>query len=530
MNPFTNDVSLQLCKLTSSVLMIENKELPTKENSLAPKSANTDASDLFATFQWLVLAFILAFVFRAFFMEAYRIPTGSMAETLRGMNFRVRCDKCGCQYNQNFDADRYGFSNDKNNAQQQRNFNATCPNCRSRQNVNINNNLIFGDRILVLKYIYNFQKPKRWDVVVFKQPDQPSVNYVKRLVALPDETVEIIDGDIYIDGLIQRKPKKLQKELLNFVYQNDFQPVRPQTQAFDGKKWTQPFINTMDKKWQIKPDAPTEFALDIRIDQYAEIQFDPEKNNFFRASYAYNGSSVHSNLPYVSDLKLTFYLSCRKPGSLTTVSLKKHQNVYFASVRTYTNNTAVMKLFASDQHGNKTPLAEKKIFCHAIYKQKHLAFSNIDHMLAFEFDGQLLTHDLGRELGDIPPEKNASAPTVNINGSGNLVLSHITILRDIHYIQPHEPARARRNRPFKLNENEFFFLGDNSPNSDDSRYWVHKGRGNNDKFYRPGVVPKEFFVGKAVFVYWPGGYKLFDNPTLAFVPNLEKIKFIYGGK
>ena len=50
------------------------------------------------TFEWLITAFILAFVFRAFVMEAFRIPTGSMADTLKGAHFSLRCQQCGYKY------------------------------------------------------------------------------------------------------------------------------------------------------------------------------------------------------------------------------------------------------------------------------------------------------------------------------------------------------------------------------------------------------------------------------------------------
>ena len=48
------------------------------------------AAEIANTFEWLITAFILAFVFRAFVMEAFRIPTGSMADTLKGAHFRLR--------------------------------------------------------------------------------------------------------------------------------------------------------------------------------------------------------------------------------------------------------------------------------------------------------------------------------------------------------------------------------------------------------------------------------------------------------
>ena len=45
------------------------------------------AAEVANTFEWLITAFILAFVFRAFVMEAFRIPTGSMADTLKGGDY-----------------------------------------------------------------------------------------------------------------------------------------------------------------------------------------------------------------------------------------------------------------------------------------------------------------------------------------------------------------------------------------------------------------------------------------------------------
>ena len=53
------------------------------------------------TLESVVIAFILTFIFRAFVMEAFVIPTGSMAPTLLGQHIRVQCPQCG--YGFNFD-------------------------------------------------------------------------------------------------------------------------------------------------------------------------------------------------------------------------------------------------------------------------------------------------------------------------------------------------------------------------------------------------------------------------------------------
>ncbi len=57
-----------------------------------------------------------------------------------------------------------------------------------------------GDRILVNKFIYRFRSPQRGEVIVFKYPVKPEYKFIKRVVGLPGERVEIIDGVVYIDG------------------------------------------------------------------------------------------------------------------------------------------------------------------------------------------------------------------------------------------------------------------------------------------------------------------------------------------
>jgi signal peptidase I len=57
-----------------------------------------------------------------------------------------------------------------------------------------------GDRILANKLEYQLRDPQRFDVVIFRVPDNPQQRYVKRLVGLPGETVEVKDGRVRING------------------------------------------------------------------------------------------------------------------------------------------------------------------------------------------------------------------------------------------------------------------------------------------------------------------------------------------
>ena len=58
-----------------------------------------------------------------------------------------------------------------------------------------------GERIVVNKFVYRFRAIERGDVVVFWYPRDPSVSFVKRVVALPGDTVEIRGGELIVNGL-----------------------------------------------------------------------------------------------------------------------------------------------------------------------------------------------------------------------------------------------------------------------------------------------------------------------------------------
>src|SRR2546423_15526664 len=145
------------------------------------------------TIESILVAFILAFIFRAFVVEAFVIPTGSMAPTLMGAHLRFRCDDCGYEWTVNYsaggDGDDIFIPSHASDGVVDRNGNrlmnrdgmlvekvyqAICPNCGYRvqrngtnsENSATNPQVHHGDRIIDLKHLYLFKNPQRWDVVV----------------------------------------------------------------------------------------------------------------------------------------------------------------------------------------------------------------------------------------------------------------------------------------------------------------------------------------------------------------------------
>ena len=62
------------------------------------------------------------------------------------------------------------------------------------------NTIMTNDKLIALRTSYWFNDPKRGDIIIFKYPDDESQLFIKRVIGLPGETVEIKDGKVYIDG------------------------------------------------------------------------------------------------------------------------------------------------------------------------------------------------------------------------------------------------------------------------------------------------------------------------------------------
>ena len=62
------------------------------------------------------------------------------------------------------------------------------------------NTIMTNDKLIALRTSYWFNDPKRGDIIIFKYPDDETEWFIKRVIALPGETVLVKDGKVYING------------------------------------------------------------------------------------------------------------------------------------------------------------------------------------------------------------------------------------------------------------------------------------------------------------------------------------------
>ncbi len=68
-----------------------------------------------------------------------------------------------------------------------------------------------GQRIIVNKFLYRVREIRRGDIVVFYYPLDPSKSFIKRVIGLPGDTIEISDGFVYVNGEKLQEPYILRK-------------------------------------------------------------------------------------------------------------------------------------------------------------------------------------------------------------------------------------------------------------------------------------------------------------------------------
>ncbi len=522
------------------------------------------------TIESVVVAFVLAFLFRTFEAEAFVIPTGSMAPTLYGQQRDVTCEHCGTRFAVGVSSAPANDAELRDGGKEfglqivprDRSHFAICPNANCRfPNDILEHEMFAGDRILVNKFPYEFKDPERWDVVVFKFPEQAKTNYIKRLAGMPGEELRIEDGDVKVRPIgavnepfrVARKTPEKQRKLQLLVHDNDHP-----AQTLLNAGWPEAWARIAPSAWAADPNPKIRsFRADadatdaeawhwIRYTHYVPKGDDwaqalagkaPPKPQpqYIRDFYAYNSRitveqadyalrngtlpdlHIPSNDPdqWVSDLTLTCQVEILASSGELKIELVEGNRLNWCTINLASGQGRFEYVHEMDREGDDPRAAGEPFDTGMIKPGKYdVSFANVDDRLCLWIDNRL-AKSLDFEPGSkFEPQKsplqssNRDTSPIGIAARGaKLRVDHLRIERDIFY--RHEPGgMAQGNeKTFTLHKDEndpshdeFLMLGDNSPRSNDSRLWTLSH-----------AVPRHLLIGKAFFVYWPHGVPFLNS-------------------
>lgn len=413
----------------------------------------------------VVVAVILALIIRHFAMEAFVIPTGSMAPTLLGDHFRVECPNCGYEFALSKHEDDFapGYATIRASAE--------CPLCEEELEEEMGRGDVYGGhKILVNKFVYDTRPPRRYEVIVFKYPRTPWKNYIKRLIGLPGEKLEIRNGDVYADGKLARKPDHVQDAVWIPVHDAAFPRA-------DGVPSWRPVAEGREPAdvWRFDPDGR-------RIE--AKPQGAPTWLAYTRSIYdlyGYNRLISRSRREQVADLRVRARVT-PSAGAVVRLAVVESadgggERIVSARFTAGPQATAALEVDGEEQARAAVPAL-------AAGAPVELTLAYADDRARLQIDGQTV---LAWDDPFGPTDTRSS--NVRLGAEGAPVLfEHVRIDRDIFYT-----AKGGRFDPgsqaIEVPEGAYFCMGDNSPNSEDGRSW--------------GFVREGHVVGRAFLVFWP---------------------------
>ena len=460
------------------------------------------------TVEMIVLLCLCVVLVRTFSAEAYVVPTGSMAPTLLGLHRELGCESCRFVFVVGIDEDGHTGP-------------AVCPNCGKRARDDTPSIECGGDRVLVQKFLYDFRRPKRWEVAVFYFPGEPTQAYVKRVVGLPGDTIRIVGGDIYVDGQIVRKtlPEIRATRILihdsRFLSQDAGSLPRWQFRSEAGDRPLESGWTERDGTFAHATDNP---ASRPQVDWLVYRHLDPSRGQYgpIRDFYGYNGGDLLADNE-VRDVGTDARLVVGDSVKSISVSLRSGSDRFLVkipvrepeSIELLQNN--VPKPLANCRN----PFEDNKVWPRSVL----LEAAVFDRRVQVAIDGQPI-FDPFEVDAPIPGGSSGDSPIALGVSGGELTVSEVRIYRDIYYTSslantPRHPHGMSAG--VRLGADEYFVLGDNSPVSNDSRFW-NEGP----------VVRGSMFLGRPFLVHLPGQVvplKVFGR-SVCWVPDPRQIRYI----
>lgn len=387
-----------------------------------------------------------------------------MAPHWLGEHQRLMCQDCQIPIR---------FQLDESDAQTKK---IVCPNCGYPDNSMVDATVQPAQRATIHK------EPtlSRWDVVAARLPDTNAFG-IKRVVGLPMETIEIVQGDLYANGQRLIKPWVIQKETRILVYDSKFQP----TLSSIEDRWTS---DTAGSGW-LHSDGHWQYGGSSRAKSQPVQGFNEANWNWLKYRHwrccAHQGN--RQDVFPLEDVDSFNPSRTRSLNSMTDACFEIH---FRASSETewgwryyrggelleFRLNVAERKLslfqriLAQSIAGSVVEESRPLIEVHL--PEKLIDPAHLSLIEVSTIDGQLLVFVNGHRaisqmLSDevYPAAESSPFNILEIGGSrGELEIGQVKIWRDIFYL----PVQTKG---FSIPADSFFLLGDNVPVSLDSRHW-----------------------------------------------------------
>ncbi len=331
-----------------------------------------------------------------------------------------------------------------------------------------------GDKVLVFKKSFWLRDPERWDIAVFRREGarHASQVFVKRITGLPGETFELVDGDVYVDGHIARKPDDVERELLIPVWESRGNE-RGFADAWEAAGETGPGWNKIDGSFVIPPG-------DGGVFEYAR----PITDSFV------DDDGVWKPGPNaVGDLVLVLAVTPTSEEGTVVVSVGRGSRAFDIALPVSEGRPTISSLGTDAVLDTVEPLQPGRRY--------RLRVTHVDHRLRVALDGRdLYTFAYEPTPALDEPDSGGSASFGIVGGGGRI--HSVRLLRDIYYTADGEVAVDGPilipNGPADRDQ-RYFVLGDNSAKSRDSRFW------GGDVYQ--ATVSREDLIGSPVAVFWP---------------------------
>lgn len=502
----------------------------------------------------IIISLAMALVAKAYVVEAFVIPTGSMAPTLLGKHMTFRSDATGYEW----DVNPWFYGRAANGEAVPTRIQAnprsgglqfprvTDPMTTSQVNpprrqprsgytlTGEPKQLRAGDRILVEKMLYEVTGPSRFDVVVFKNPQNPMQNFIKRLIGLNNEAIFLVDGDVFTADAadarawdkyaIRTKPARVQRDVWRRVFSSEYTPPNPVDSVgrrFFETPWSGAGWTTADQRVFTTQDSG---RTTLTWDTEAWPINDWNPYNEVQVGAGFQGGRSFLDPEHyfpVSDLRLRAGVEPESDGLTLVATIEARGCVYQAlldgtnATLRMTDGSSQWRVLATTPHGSPKPGRVTEVeFWH--WDQRLALFIDGKEVLSAGYDwdpSERLERVVGSRAEDIAPrdivlEKQSSyaagRPSVTWSFEGSaLSLHRVGLDKDIYYRPDGTQRAANPHEVAVLNDAQYFVLGDNSAASADGRKWDAVDPEVAKVDPTVGVVPARLLLGKAFFVYFP---------------------------